>query len=161
VKGVPILAQQVKKLTSLYEEKGSLPGLNQWVKDLALPKALALSGGCGSDLALPWLWCRLAAAAPIRLLAFKLPYAMGATLKRQKRGGECRIGRKNCSTRTSHLFPLSFSHKSLAVSVIHSVQHCYHSSTSFGSPENNDMKPARDPGPRGRPCLLGQVLQPL
>ena len=33
-----------------------------------------------------WLWlqCRLAATAPIRLLAWKPPYATGATLKRPK-----------------------------------------------------------------------------
>ena len=30
---------------------------------------------CGSDLALLWLWCRLAAAAPIGCLAQELPYA--------------------------------------------------------------------------------------
>ena len=34
---------------------------------------------CGSDLAL--LWCRLAAVAPIRPLAWEPPYAMGAVLK--------------------------------------------------------------------------------
>ena len=40
--------------------------------------------GHGSDLALLWLWCRLAATAPIRPLAWKPPYAMGVALKRQK-----------------------------------------------------------------------------
>jgi len=39
---------------------------------------------CGSDLALLWLWCRLAATAPIRPLAWEPPYAVGAALKRQK-----------------------------------------------------------------------------
>ena len=39
---------------------------------------------CSSYLALLWLWCRLAAAAPIRPLAWDSPYATGATLKRQK-----------------------------------------------------------------------------
>ena len=38
-----------------------------------------------SDPALLWLWCRLAAAAPIGPLAWDLPYAAGATLKRQKK----------------------------------------------------------------------------
>ena len=38
----------------------------------------------GSDLALLWLWCRLAAVVPIRSLAWKSPYAPGASLKRQK-----------------------------------------------------------------------------
>ena len=40
---------------------------------------------CGSDPELLWLWCRLAAAAPIHLLAWELPYAMGEALKRQNK----------------------------------------------------------------------------
>ena len=38
----------------------------------------------GLDPMLLWLWCRLAAIAPIRSLAWKPPYAMGMALKRQK-----------------------------------------------------------------------------
>ena len=38
----------------------------------------------GSDLALLWLWHRLAAIARIRPLAWEPLYAMGAALKRQK-----------------------------------------------------------------------------
>ena len=34
-----------------------------------------------ADPELLWLWCRLAAAAPIRPLAWDLPYAMGMALK--------------------------------------------------------------------------------
>ena len=43
--------------------------------------------GCrsGSDLALPWLWCRPAAVAPIQSLAWEPPYAVGVALKRQKK----------------------------------------------------------------------------
>ena len=43
--------------------------------------------GCrhGSDLALLWLWCRLAAVALIRPLAWEPPYAASAALKRQKK----------------------------------------------------------------------------
>ena len=42
--------------------------------------------GCrsGSDLALLWLWCRPAAAVQIQFLAWELPFAIGAALKRQK-----------------------------------------------------------------------------
>ena len=35
-------------------------------------------------MALLWQWCRLAAAAPIRPLAWELPYAMGVALKSKK-----------------------------------------------------------------------------
>ena len=35
--GVPIVAQEVKSLTSTHEDSGTIPGLTQWVKDLALP----------------------------------------------------------------------------------------------------------------------------
>jgi len=37
-----------------------------------------------SDLALLWLWCRAAAAALIRPLAWEPPYAADAALKRTK-----------------------------------------------------------------------------
>ena len=38
----------------------------------------------GSDVALLWLWCRPAAAALIRPLAWEPPYAPSAALKRKK-----------------------------------------------------------------------------
>ena len=44
---------------------GSIPGLDQWVKDLVLV----------------WLWCRLAAIALNGPLAWEPPYAMGVALK--------------------------------------------------------------------------------
>ena len=63
-----------------------IPGPTQWVKDLAV----AVSCGAGrshlSHLVLLWLWCRPAAAAPIRFLAWELPYAAGvALLKKEKK----------------------------------------------------------------------------
>ena len=39
---------------------------------------------CGWDLGWLWLWRRLAAVAPIRPLAWKLPHAMGMALKKDK-----------------------------------------------------------------------------
>ena len=39
---------------------------------------------CGLDSTLLWLWCRLAAVALIRPLAWEPPYAAGAALKRKK-----------------------------------------------------------------------------
>ena len=43
--------------------------------------------GCrrGLDLMLLWLWCRWAAVAPIRLLAWEPPYAAGAALEKTKK----------------------------------------------------------------------------
>ena len=41
----------------------------------------------------PWLWCRPAAAAPIRLLAWELPHAAGVALKRKEEEGEDSIGK--------------------------------------------------------------------
>ena len=37
--GVPIVAQRIKNSKTIREDVGLIPGLVQWVKDLALPKA--------------------------------------------------------------------------------------------------------------------------
>jgi len=39
---------------------------------------------CGSDSELLWLWCRQAAVALIRSLAWEIPYAPSSALKKQK-----------------------------------------------------------------------------
>ena len=39
----------------------------------------------GSDPVLLWLWCRLATVTPIQPLAWELPYAIGAALKKKKK----------------------------------------------------------------------------
>ena len=41
VEGVPAVAQQVKNPASIHEDVGETPGLVQWVKDPALPQAVA------------------------------------------------------------------------------------------------------------------------
>ena len=62
------MAQRLTNPTRIHKDEGLIPGPLQWVKDLALL----------------WLWCRPAVVALIRPLAWELPYAMGAALKRQK-----------------------------------------------------------------------------
>ena len=60
-----------------------IPGFDLWVQD---PSLLSCDVRCrhGLDPVLLWLWRRLAAAAPIWPLAWELPYATGAALKKEK-----------------------------------------------------------------------------
>ena len=67
--GVPVVAQWLTNPTRNHEVEGLIPGLDQWVKDLALL----------------WLWRRPAATAMIRPPAWEPPCAMGVALKRQKK----------------------------------------------------------------------------
>ena len=86
---VPIVAQWVKNMTSIHEDSGSIPGLS----GLRIP--------CSCEL-----WHRPAAAAPNWPLAQKLPYAMGAALKRPKKNKN--KNKKNFWLQTSSTFLRSF-----------------------------------------------------
>ena len=63
-------------------------GFDPWPRSLGQGSGVAMSCGVGRrhslDLALLWLWHRMAATAPIRPLAWERPYAAGAALKIQK-----------------------------------------------------------------------------
>ena len=65
------MAQWLTNPTRNHEVVGLIPGLTQWVDDLALPCGV----GCrrSSDLALLWLWCGPAATVLIVPLAWEPP----------------------------------------------------------------------------------------
>ena len=83
--GVPVVAQWLTNLTRQHGVVGLVPGLAQWIKDLALPVSYGVGRRCGLDPKLLWLWCRPAAVALIRLLAWEPPYAMGTDPEKTKR----------------------------------------------------------------------------
>ena len=78
------MAQWLTNPTRNQEVSGSIPGLARWVKGSGVAGSYGVCSRCSSDPALLWLWRQLAATAPIRPLAWELPYAVGTALKRQK-----------------------------------------------------------------------------
>ena len=75
--GVPIVAQWLMNPTGNHEIVRLIPGLAQWVKDLASQTPLR------SLIAVALVWA--GSYAPIRPPAWKPPYAVGAALAKAKR----------------------------------------------------------------------------
>ena len=88
--------QTQKKRHTKENVTGSIPGLSRGLRiqrwPVGLGSSIAVSCGVGCrlvlDPALLWLWCRLAAAAPIGTLAWEPPYAVGVSLKKKKKKRE-------------------------------------------------------------------------
>ena len=76
-------------LTNLTRNHGVGCRFNPWPCSVGCGSGIAMGCGvdcrCGSNLALLWLWCRLAATAPIGPLAWEPPYAVGAAQEMAKR----------------------------------------------------------------------------
>ena len=76
----------VTKPTSNHEDAGESLASGSVGSGFGIAMSFSLGHRCGLDPALLWLWCKPAAAALIsNLIAWELPYPLGAALKIQRR----------------------------------------------------------------------------
>ena len=93
------MAQWLTNPTRNHEVVGLTPGLTQWVKESGVAMSCGIGGRRGLDPVLPWLWCRPAAPAAIRPLAWEPPYASDAALEKTKTNKQtknCLVFNMNC-----------------------------------------------------------------
>ena len=79
------MTQWPRNPTRNHKIAGSIPGLAHRAKGSGIAVSCDIGHRCGADLALLWLWCRLAATAPVGSLAWEPPYATGAALEETQR----------------------------------------------------------------------------
>ena len=73
------------RICRMLKKRPSRARVAVWVTVLALDVSCSVGRRHDSDLVLLWLWCRSAATAPIRPLAWEPPYAEGVALKKQNK----------------------------------------------------------------------------
>jgi len=86
--GVPRRGAEEANPTSNHEVVGSIPGLDQWIKDHSIVVSCSVGSRHTSDLLLLWLWCGPATVALLQPLAWKPPYVESSALKRPKKKKE-------------------------------------------------------------------------
>ena len=115
---------------------------------------------CSSDPILLWLWCRLAAVAPIQPLSLELPYVPGVALKSKKKKKKERENQGMPTTkygmmggRKSECFPCSdeetlilWSTDLLKVTVVASHKQTFHAATTYrGGYVHSMIRAPQDP----------------
>ena len=82
------MTQWLTNPTRNHEVSGSTPGLAQLGYGSGVTVTCGVGHRRGSDPALPCLWHRPAATAPIRPLAWEPPHAEGAALEKTKKNNQ-------------------------------------------------------------------------